>query len=117
MAACSLAREDTGAQIGVHPNRKIGPAMDFGCAACDRVTVFRVGRTPEGTFRFLIANGEALDKPKQFCGTSVVVKTDAPTEDVVYNSVKGGWKPYFVVIYGDVSSQLEKLAHMVGAEV
>lgn len=117
MAACSLARKDTGAQIGVHPNRKIGPAMDFGCAACERVTVFRVGRTPEGTFRFFIASGEALDKPKQFCGTSVVVKTDAPAEDVVYNSVKGGWEPHFVVIYGDVSSQLEKLAHMVGAEV
>ena len=29
-AACALARRDTGATIGVHPNRKIGPAMDFG---------------------------------------------------------------------------------------
>lgn len=117
MAACSLARKDTGAQIGVHPNRKIGPAMDFGCAPCQRVTVFRVGRTPEGTFRFFIAGGEALDKPKQFCGTSIVVKTDTPARDVVYNSVKGGWEPHFVVLYGDASSQLEKLARMVGAEV
>lgn len=117
MAACSLARKDTGAQIGVHPNRKIGPAMDFGCAACGRVTVFRVGRTPEGTFRFFIASGEALDKPKQFCGTSIVVRTDTSAEDVVNNSVKGGWEPHFVVIYGDVASQLEKLAHMTGAEV
>lgn len=32
-AACSLARHDTGAVVGVHPNRKIGPAMDFGCEA------------------------------------------------------------------------------------
>ena len=32
-AACSLARRDTGAVVGVHPNRKIGPAMDFGCEA------------------------------------------------------------------------------------
>ena len=32
-AACSLARKDTGAVVGVHPNRKIGPAMDFGCEA------------------------------------------------------------------------------------
>lgn len=117
MAACSLAREDTGAQVGVHPNRKIGPAMDFGCAPCEKVTVFRVGRTPEGKFRFFIAGGEALDKPKQFCGTSIVVKTDAPAKDVVYHTVKGGWEPHFVVAYGDVVSQLEKLAHMVGAEV
>ena len=117
MAACTLARQDTGAQVGVHPNRKIGPAMDFGCQACQRVTVFRIGRTPEGKFRFFIANGEALDKPKQFCGTSIVVKTDTPAKDVVYDSVKGGWEPHFVVIYGDTAPQLEKLARMVGAEV
>lgn len=35
MAACNLARKDTGAQVGVHPNRKIGPVMDFGCEACE----------------------------------------------------------------------------------
>lgn len=117
MAACSLARKDTGAQVGVHPNRKIGPTMDFGCEACDHVTVFRVGRKTDGTFRFFIAQGEALDKPKQFCGTSVVVKTEKKAKDVVYGSVKEGWEPHFVVIYGDVASELEKLAHMTGAEI
>lgn len=117
MAACSLARKDTGAQVGVHPNRKIGPVMDFGCVPCERVTVFRVGRTPEGRFRFFIAGGEALDKPKQFCGTSIVVKTDVSAKELVYDTIQGGWEPHFVVIYGDVASQLEKLARMVGAEV
>ncbi len=117
MAACSLARKDTGAQVGVHPNRKLGPVMDFGCQACDQVTIFRVGRKPDGSFRFFIAGGEALDKPKQFCGTSVVVKTDAPAKDVVYGSVKAGWEPHFVVIYQDVAAELEVLAHMLGAEI
>lgn len=117
MAACNLARKDTGAQIGVHPNRKIGPAMDFGCEACEAVTVFRVGRKPDGTFRFFISEGAALDKPKQFQGTSVVVKTNMDAKEVVYGSVKEGWEPHFVVIYGSVASELEKLAHMTGAEV
>lgn len=117
MAACSLARKDTGAQVGVHPNRKIGPVMDFGCQACDEVTIFRVGRKPDGSFRFFIAAGQALDKPKQFCGTSVVVKTKASAKDVVYGSVKAGWEPHFVVIYKNVTAELEKLAHMVGAEI
>ncbi len=117
MAACDLARKDTGAQVGVHPNRKLGPAMDFGCAAAEKVTIFRIGRTPDAKFRFFIAGGEALDKPKQFQGTSIVVKTDAPAEEVVYGSVKGGWEPHFVVIYGDVALELEKLAHMFGVEV
>lgn len=117
MAACSLAREDTGAQVGVHPNRKIGPTMDFGCKACEAVTIFRVGRKPDGSFRFFIAAGEAMDKPKQFCGTSVVVKTEKAAKDVVYESVKTGWEPHFVVAYGDITRELEILARMTGAEI
>ncbi len=117
MAACSLARSDTGACVGVHPNRKIGPAMDFGCAACDQATVFRVGRKKDGTFRFFIARGEALDKPKQFTGTSVVVRTERDAKEIVYTSVKQGWEPHFVVIYGDVALELEMLGRMLGAEV
>lgn len=116
MAACTLAREDTGAQVGVHPNRKIGPVMDFGCRACRKVTVFRVGRRADGSFRFFIASGEALDRPKQFCGTSVVVKTEHDAKDIIVSSVKSGWEPHFVVVYGDVAQELTMLAHMLGME-
>ena len=117
MAACSLARKDTGAVVGVHPNRKIGPVMDFGCEASGGVTVFRVGRKPDGSFRFFIAEGAALDKPKQFCGTSLVVKTDADAKELVYGSVKDGWEPHFVVIYDRVGNELEKLGRMFKAEI
>ncbi len=116
MAATDLARKDTGAQVGVHPNRKIGPVMDFGCEACDKVTIFRVGRKPDGSFRFFIAEGEALDKPKQFNGTSIVVKTAKSAKDVVYQTVKDGWEPHFVVVYGSVANELEKLGHMLKLE-
>ena len=81
-AACSMAREDTGATIGVHPNRKIGPVMDFGCKPADNVTVFRVGQKADGTFRFFLTTGKALDKPKQFCGTSVVVQTEGSSYEI-----------------------------------
>ena len=117
MAACNLARHDTGAQAGVHPNRKIGPVMDFGCEAAEHVTVFRVGRKPDGSFRFFIAEGAALDKPKQFNGTSIVVKTENNARDIVCGSVKDGWEPHFVVAYGAVAAELEKLGHMLGVEV
>lgn len=116
MAPCTLARKDTGAEVGVHPNRKIGPVMDFGCQAWDKVTVFRVGRRADGSFRFFIASGEALDRPKQFCGTSVVVKTEHDAKDIIVKSVKSGWEPHFVVIYGDVAEELTMLAHMLGME-
>ena len=117
MAACNLARKDTGAVVGVHPNRKIGPVMDFGCQACGGVTLFRVGRKSDGTFRFFIAEGAALDKPKQFCGTSIVVKTDTDAKKVVYDTVKDGWEPHYVVVYDKVANELEKLGRMFGAEI
>ncbi len=116
-AACSLARQDTGAVVGVHPNRKIGTAMDFGCEAYPSATIFRIGREPDGTFRFLIAEGEALDKPKQFIGTSIVVKTDAPVKELVTDSVRAGFEPHFAVIRGRHSEALEDLAEFMGMEV
>jgi len=117
MAACDLACKKTGAQVGVHPNRKLGPAMDFICEAAEKVTIFRIGRKPDGSFRFFIAGGEALDKEKPFQGSNVIVKTKASAKEVVYGSVKAGWEPHFVVIYGDVENELEKLAHMYNVEV
>ncbi|MFT4145401.1 MAG: fucose isomerase [Mobilitalea sp.] len=116
-AACSLAHKSTGAEVGVHPNRKIGPTMEFGCKPCEHVTLFRVGRKPDGSFRFFILPGEALDKPKQFNGTSVVVKTETSAKEVVHKSIQEGWEPHFVVVYGDVVQQLEILAHMLHIEV
>ena len=116
-AACSLARHDTGAVVGVHPNRKIGPAMDFGCEAFPEATIFRVGREPDGTFRFFIAEGEALDKPKQFIGTSIVVRTFSDSRALVERSVLDGFEPHFVVIKGLHARTLETLAEMYGFEV
>ena len=116
-AACSLARRDTGAVVGVHPNRKIGPAMDFGCEAFPKATIFRVGRKPDGTFRFFLMTGEALDKPKQFIGTSIVVRTDAKCREAVEQSVLEGMEPHFAVIQGDHAEALCALARMLNMEI
>lgn len=116
-AACSLAREDTGACVGVHCNRKIGPTMEFGCRECSEVTIFRVGKKPDGSFRFFIAKGSALDKPKQFYGTSVVVKTESGAKNLIKTAVRDGWEPHFAVIYKDVSASLRALGEMLSVEV
>lgn len=113
-AACTLARKDTGAVVGVHPNRKIGPAMDFGCEAFPEATVFRIGREPDGSYRFFILEGEALDKPKQFTGTSIVIKTTAPVREAVENSVLDGFEPHFAVMRGHHAETLKALAKMFG---
>ena len=113
-AACTLARKDTGATVGVHPNRKIGPAMDFGCEAFPEATIFRIGREPDGTYRFFILEGEALDRPKQFTGTSIVIKTTAPVREAVEKSVLDGFEPHFVVMKGHHAATLQALARMFG---
>ena len=113
-AACTLARKDTGAVVGVHPNRKIGPAMDFGCEAFPEATIFRIGREPDGSYRFFILEGEALNKPKQFTGTSIVIKTTAPVREAVEKSVLDGFEPHFVVMKGHHAETLKALAKMFG---
>lgn len=115
-AACSLARKDTGAVVGVHPNRKIGPAMDFGCEAFPEATAFRVGREPEGSFRFFITEGSVVDKPKQFTGTSIVFEADSDAADIISESVLDGFEPHFAVIKGHHADTLEALADMLGID-
>ncbi len=116
MASCSLANSEK-ANIGVHPNRRLGPVMDFGCKPVEKATVFRIGKDGNGEFRFFITTGEVLDKPKQFEGTSIVVQTESPAKEVVSKSVKDGWEPHFVVAYGDIVEELEILANMLDIPV
>ena len=116
-AACSLARKDTGAVVGVHPNRKIGPAMDFGCEAYPEATVFRIGRKADGSFRFFLSEGAVLDKPKQFTGASIVVKTRRNSREVVEESIRAGFEPHFAVIRGHHAETLKVLAGMFGFEI
>ena len=92
-AACSLAREDTGACAGVHCNRKIGPTLEFGCRPSTKATVFRIGREGDGTHRSLIMTGEILDMPQQFLGTSLVVKMNSSAEEFIHGAVEDGWEP------------------------
>lgn len=116
MAACSLARDNV-PNIGVHPNRKIGPTMEFGCKPSEKATIFRVGKTNEGKFRFFIATGEILDLPKQFCGASLVFKTDNDAKNVVKSSIIDGFEPHFAIIYDDIESELIALSNMLGIQV
>ncbi len=116
-SACSLARKDTGALTGVHPNRQIGPTMEFGLKPSKNATIFRIGRKPDGTFRFLLIKGEILDKPKQFFGTSMVVKVEQEVKPLITKLVKDGWEPHYVVLYGNAIEEIEILAEMLDIEV
>ncbi len=117
MAPCSLAREDTGACAGVHCNRRIGPTLEFGCKACEAVTIFRIGREPDGSFRFFVAKGKAPDKPQQFYGVSAVVQTEHDARALIETAVQRGWEPHFAVAFGDIADALGALGGMLGIPV
>ena len=117
MAATSLARKDTGARAGVHPNRKIGPTMEFGCMPSEDATVFRIGRKPDGSFRMFIAEGSIPDMPRQYLGTSLVFRPDSDAEEMIREAVLGGWEPHYAVLYGRCAGALKMLAGMLGLEI
>lgn len=113
-ASC-LARKDSGAGIGVHPNRKIGPTMEFGLKA-GQVTVIRLGKTPDG-FRMFAMKGDALDEPQKFYGTSVVVRPeDGGAAERVKKMAADGWEPHFVVAYGDIRTELKAFCRFLSIE-
>ena len=116
-AACSLARADEGACAGVHCNRKIGPTMEFGCRPNERATVFRVGVAPNGEYRLFILKGSILDEPKQYFGTSMVVRVDGDVSGVLKQALQDGWEPHFAVAHGDIQAELEMLGHMLDIPV
>jgi L-fucose isomerase-like protein len=115
-AACSLAHPKTGPVMGVHPNRKIGPTMEFGLRPAQEATIFRIHRNADHTYRFVVISAEILDKPQQFYGTSVVVRLKKPIKETLKHMILTGLEPHFVVIYGNVVTELETLSRLLDLE-
>lgn len=114
-ASC-LASKKEGSKLGVHPNRKIGPTMEFGLKS-GSVTVLRLGKDKDG-FRMFLMKGEALDQPQKFLGTSVTVKPKGgQAANRVNEFVKDGWEPHFVIVYGDVVEEVKTMCALLGINV
>ena len=110
--ATSLARKKEGAKLGVHPNRKIGPTMEFGLKS-GNVTILRLGKDREG-FRMMAMKGVALDEPQKFYGTSVVVRPESGgSPEKVARLVCAGWEPHYVVAYGEITEELQLLCELL----
>ncbi|UOF89089.1 hypothetical protein LSG31_14270 [Fodinisporobacter ferrooxydans] len=112
--AYSLAHPATGAQAGVHPNRKIGMTMEFGLKPGE-VTIFRLGFTPDG-YRLLVMKGKAVDSPQPFSGTSVEVALTTEVTETVYKLMNEGFEPHYALVYADVTKALIELGRQLGIE-
>lgn len=112
--AYSLANPSTGAKAGVHPNRKMGFAMDFGLKA-GHVTIFRVSYNQE-SYRLLVMKGNALDAPQTFQGTSVEVELSADVRETLNQLMLEGFEPHYAIVYDDVVDVLLELGRLLGIE-
>ncbi|CAG7616133.1 hypothetical protein ACFQI7_01475 [Paenibacillus allorhizosphaerae] len=115
--AFSLARQDTGAVAGLHPNRKIGFTMEFGLKA-GRVSINRLGPNPfrPGTYRMLMLDGEALDEPQKFLGTSVEVGFNRPVLPLFKSLMKHGFEPHYSLVYADINEEMKALCEWLDFE-
>lgn len=113
--AYSLAHPASGAKAGVHPNRKLGLAMDFGLKP-GTVTMYRLSYTEKDGFRFLVMRGKALDKPQQFHGTSVEVELETDITETLYRLMDQGFEPHYALVYDDVVDELIELGRQLNIE-
>lgn len=115
--AFSLAREDTGAVAGLHPNRKLGFTLEFGLKP-GTVTINRLGPNPHrpGTYRMLIAGGTALDEPQKFWGTSVEVGFGQPVLPLFEKLMKSGFEPHYSLVYADIREEMGLLCDWLDIE-
>jgi len=113
----SLARADTGASAGVHPNRKLGFTLEFGLKA-GHVAINRLGPDPArpGSYRMLMLDGEALDEPQKFWGTSVEVDFRRPVVPLFKKLMKAGFEPHYSLVYADIQEELKLLCDWLDIE-
>jgi len=115
--AFSLSRQDTGAVAGVHPNRKIGFTLEFGLKS-GLVSINRLGPNPfrPGTYRMLMMEGEALDEPQKFLGTSVEVGFNQPVVPLFKKLMKYGFEPHYSLIYANIQEEMKMLCEWLDIE-
>lgn len=109
--AYSLANPSTGAQAGVHPNRKLGFTLEFGLKP-GNVTIARLGKSADG-YRMLIMKGEALDSPQKFNGTTVEIRLNGKARDVVQALMLEGFEPHYSIVYADIAEELQELGRLL----
>lgn len=111
--AFSLARSDTGAAAGKHPNRDLGFTLEFGLKP-GPVTILRIGESRDGSVRALIGEGDVVDEPQRFRGTSGKVRLAGDGDVVarVTRVIEQGFEPHYALAYGRVAKDLHRLCEL-----
>jgi len=116
VASSSLA---VGHREGVlHPNRHRALVSQFALKP-GRVTVARISQAggPDAGLCMVVGEGEMLDEPRAFSGTSGVIRWDRPASAVVRTVFDAGLEHHLAVVYGDHRDVLVAIAEQWGLPV
>lgn len=106
-----LASPVEGMRAGVHPNRKVGLTLEFSLRS-GPVTIARLGKSPDGNYRMFIAQGEAIESPLWFQGTSMEVRLEISPETALDSLIGQGFEHHYSIVYGDVAEELGSMCRM-----
>lgn len=112
--AFSLADKSTGARAGGHPNNGVGLTLEFGLKS-GPVTICRLSRQ-QSKFRMLILEGEALDSPQRFYGTTVEVRLPGDALATMSDLMLEGYEPHYALVHADIVPELTDLCRLLGLE-
>ena len=92
----------------VHTNRKQALLYEFALKP-GQVTLFRVSQA-RGAVQVVLAQGEMLERPMAFTGTSGVLRFDRGTAHVLADLIGSGLEHHMALAYGDHTQALEGVA-------
>ncbi|MDE2759842.1 MAG: hypothetical protein OXH90_06025 [Paracoccaceae bacterium] len=99
----------------VHTNRKKPLLFQFPLKKGD-ITLFRITQSL-GNLRVIRINGEVLDKPMAYTGTSGVIKFDKGVEKVLEGLLEERIEHHLVLAYGKHDKEISKFASEFGLSV
>lgn len=115
LAPLSMADPDVRPRGTIHSNRQLPLLMEFPLKP-GNVTLARLSES-KGEYRLVIGNGQILQAPLSFSGTSGVIRFDRPISEVFDTIMKEGLEHHISLTYGDHTASLSALAKMLDLPV
>ncbi|MXZ51097.1 MAG: hypothetical protein F4073_00515 [Rhodobacteraceae bacterium] len=114
-APFSMSNPSYDIEATVHTNRKKPLLFQFPLKKGD-ITLFRITQSL-GSLRVIRINGEVLDKPMAYTGTSGVIKFDKGVEKVLEGLIEERIEHHLVLAYGRHDSAINTFASGFGLSV
>ncbi len=114
-AAFSLAAQPQQRQAGIHSNRKVGVTAMFPLKP-GVVTLARLSYS-QGRYRLLLTRGQVQETELLFQGNTAEVKPVGGASKLLDTIIYGGFEHHLVMAYGDVQTEMQAWAKLIGLEV